>query len=91
MRSTGERINRQKEQLLREELPLAGVTDPAVLAAIAKVDRAAFVPPFLRSRAYLDRPLPFGADEQYLYLIRKKADGLELSRLYPVRFVPLVA
>ena len=36
----------------------AGVTDSAVLAAVAAVPRAAFVAPQTRGRAYADRPLP---------------------------------
>jgi len=35
----------------------AGVRDERVLAAVARVDRAAFVPPDLVSEAYLDRPV----------------------------------
>ena len=36
------------------------VTDPAVLAAMAKVPRHLFVPAYLQSRAYEDRPLEIG-------------------------------
>jgi protein-L-isoaspartate(D-aspartate) O-methyltransferase len=36
----------------------AGVTDPRVLQALREVPRAAFVPPDLAARAYVDEPLP---------------------------------
>lgn len=37
-----------------------GELDPAVLEAIGRVPRHEFVPPELRHRAYLNRPLPIG-------------------------------
>src|SRR6476661_1012107 len=39
------------------------VRDPRVLAAIAAVDRAAFVPPELRDEAWENRPLPIGSGQ----------------------------
>jgi protein-L-isoaspartate(D-aspartate) O-methyltransferase len=41
----------------------AGVRDPRVLAALAEVPRAAFVPAELRDQADLDRPIPIGAGQ----------------------------
>jgi protein-L-isoaspartate(D-aspartate) O-methyltransferase len=45
--------------LLRRE----GVNDPRLLAAVAGVDRAKFVPPELVDRAWDDCPLPIGHDQ----------------------------
>ncbi|MGC3998952.1 MAG: protein-L-isoaspartate(D-aspartate) O-methyltransferase [Anaeromyxobacter sp.] len=44
-------------------LRTAGIRDPAVLAAIARVPRAAFVPPEAVEEAERDRPLPIGAGQ----------------------------
>ena len=35
--------------------------------------------------------MPIGEEEQYLWLIEKTAQGLQKSRLHPVKFVPLLA
>ncbi len=40
-----------------------GVSDPAVLEALARVPREKFVPPPLRDRAYYDGPLPIGLNQ----------------------------
>jgi protein-L-isoaspartate(D-aspartate) O-methyltransferase len=47
-------------ELLHDQLRRRGVTDPAVLAAMASVPREAFVPEDLRHLAYRDGPLPIG-------------------------------
>lgn len=42
------------------EVARQGVTDPAVLEALRRVPREAFVPPERRDEAYVDAPLPIG-------------------------------
>ena len=46
--------------MVRDQLEARGLHDPRVLAAMAQVDRAAFVPLALQAHAYEDRPLPIG-------------------------------
>jgi protein-L-isoaspartate(D-aspartate) O-methyltransferase len=45
---------------LARRLSAAGISDPGVLAAVAALPRAAFVPERLRAAADDDRPLPIG-------------------------------
>ena len=51
-----------RASMVEEQLrsPLRGITDPAVLKAMATVPRHEFVPAAIRWRAYEDRPLPIG-------------------------------
>lgn len=65
--------------MLREQIQARGVKDERVLGAMARVDRAAFVPPEMRVHAYEDRPLPIG-------------DGQTISQPYMVaRMTALLA
>ena len=49
-----------REALVRTQVAAAGVTDPAVLAALRRVPRHLFVPERLVAQAYADHPLPIG-------------------------------
>lgn len=49
-----------REHLVRTEVAGAGVTDPAVLAALRRVPRHRFVPERFLAQAYADHPLPIG-------------------------------
>jgi protein-L-isoaspartate(D-aspartate) O-methyltransferase len=53
-------LQRRRQRMLEADLPRSGVHDPAVLAAMARVPREAFVPQPLQARAYDDGPLPIG-------------------------------
>jgi protein-L-isoaspartate(D-aspartate) O-methyltransferase len=55
-----ESFRRARETLVDRAVVAAGVTDPAVLAAMRRVPRHAFVPRALRGEAYADHPLPIG-------------------------------
>ena len=50
-------------EMVSQQLAARDITDPLVLAAMGMVPRAAFVPPAMRAYAYLDRPLPIGAEQ----------------------------
>ena len=50
----------ERRLMTETQIRARGVRDPAVLAAMAKVPRHAFVPAGLRGRAYADEPLPIG-------------------------------
>ena len=47
-------------QMVAQQIKARGITDPNVLAVMESVPRHDFVPQKLRSRAYIDRPLPIG-------------------------------
>ena len=49
-----------RRAMIDSQLRPQGVTDPAVLAAMAQVPREQFVPQALRPLAYIDRPLELG-------------------------------
>ena len=50
--------DRLRARMVRDQM--RDVTDPAVLAAMGRVPRHLFVPPYLEARAYEDRPLEIG-------------------------------
>ena len=58
-----------------------GITDPAVLAAMATVPREAFVPPAERRHAYDDRALPIaeGQTISQPYVVALMTEALELA------------
>jgi protein-L-isoaspartate(D-aspartate) O-methyltransferase len=51
---------RLRGRMVKEQVLERGVSDPAVLNALRKVERHLFVPEELRDFAYEDRPLPIG-------------------------------
>ena len=53
----------EARQNMVDEIRARGVTDPAVLAAVAAVPRHLFVPEGERLGAYEDRPLPIGSGQ----------------------------
>ncbi len=53
-------FQRQREQLIREELPMLGIHDEAVLDAMMSVPREDFVSKEMREFAYRNAPLPIG-------------------------------
>ena len=66
--------NLEKAEKLARELRDKGIRDKAVLAAIARIPREAFVGEELAEMAYLDRPLPIGEGRQSHTLHRGQAD-----------------
>lgn len=52
--------SKTREEMIAEDLEAREVHDRFVLAAVANVERAAFLPPALESEAYEDQPLPIG-------------------------------
>ena len=57
------RFDRQRLQMVEQQLRDRGIQDEAVLNAMSKVPRHKFVPPSQVSAAYQDRPLPIGYDQ----------------------------
>ncbi|MCU0585111.1 MAG: protein-L-isoaspartate(D-aspartate) O-methyltransferase [Desulfobacterales bacterium] len=49
-----------RERMVREQIQARGISDPSVLAVVAKVPRHLFVPESERRAAYHDGPLPIG-------------------------------
>jgi protein-L-isoaspartate(D-aspartate) O-methyltransferase len=53
-------FQRQRQQMVERQIEGRGITDEAVLEALATVPRHAFVPADYQSQAYNDHPLPIG-------------------------------
>lgn len=56
-------IERQRNQMVDEEIVAAGVEDPRVIAAMRETPRHEFVPLARRKHAYLDMALPIGSQQ----------------------------
>jgi protein-L-isoaspartate(D-aspartate) O-methyltransferase len=72
---------RGRRRALVEELQALGISDPKVLAAMARVPRHLFVPPELRPYAYDDRPLPIGHGQTISqpYIVALSTQALALT------------
>jgi protein-L-isoaspartate(D-aspartate) O-methyltransferase len=57
---TSNEFSTERRQMVEQQIQARGVNDPAVLAAMRRVPRHAFVPDEWVSRAYDDTPLPIG-------------------------------
>jgi protein-L-isoaspartate(D-aspartate) O-methyltransferase len=53
----------QRRQMVERQIRARGVTDPAVLKALLKVERHLFVPEPYRIESYEDGPLPIGEEQ----------------------------
>src|SRR5688572_8667620 len=70
----------RREQMTARQVAARGVRDPAVLAAMRRVPREAFLPPELEEFAYEDSPLPI-AEAQTIsqpYIVAYMAEALAL-------------
>lgn len=68
--------------MVESQLRPQGVTDPAVLGAMATVPREAFLPPETRPLAYVDRALPIGEGR---FLAAPAVLGALLDQMMPAR------
>jgi protein-L-isoaspartate(D-aspartate) O-methyltransferase len=73
-------FSERRERMVRDQIAIRGVRDPAVLAAMRQVPREEFVGPELRRRAYDDSPLPIEDDQTisqpYIVALMSEALGL---------------
>jgi protein-L-isoaspartate(D-aspartate) O-methyltransferase len=72
----------KRQQMVEQDIRDRGVKDPAVLAAMAKVPRHAFVDASYRNRAYEDHPLPIGEGQTISqpYVVALMTEALRLRR-----------
>jgi len=72
----------ERERMVAEQIQARGIEDEAVLAAMRKVPRHAFIPEPLRASAYQDRPLSIGRGQTISqpYIVAAMS---ELARLKP--------
>jgi protein-L-isoaspartate(D-aspartate) O-methyltransferase len=69
-----------RERMVERQIIDRGVQDPAVLAAMRRVPREAFVPRQLARRAYADQPLPIGEGQTISqpYVVATMTEALRL-------------
>jgi len=79
-RPAGPSFADERERLVAWQIVDRGIRDPAVLAAMRKVPREAFVPPGRADQAYEDRPLPIGAGQTISqpYIVAVMTEALRL-------------
>lgn len=73
---------RLRRRMVREQLEARGISNPAVLAAMAAVPRHLFVQEALRAQAYEDTPLPIGHGQTISqpYIVALMSELLEAER-----------
>lgn len=73
---------RLRHRMVREQLQARGISNPAVLAAMASVPRHLFVQEALRAQAYEDAPLPIGYGQTISqpYIVALMSELLEVER-----------
>jgi protein-L-isoaspartate(D-aspartate) O-methyltransferase len=71
-----------RERMVDRQIIGRGVQDPAVLGAMRRVRREAFVPRHLARRAHADEPLPIGEGQTISqpYIVATMAESLRLRR-----------
>ncbi|MFP4525619.1 MAG: protein-L-isoaspartate(D-aspartate) O-methyltransferase [Bacteroidales bacterium] len=76
-----QKYDREKQQMVKQQIVDRGIKDPKVIAAMKDVDRHVYVPKNYRDMAYSDRPLPIG-DGQTIsqpYIVALMTELLELE------------
>jgi len=73
---------RLRERMVETQLEKRGIKNPAVLAAMQKVERHLFVPESYTSQAYNDHPLPIGEGQTISqpYIVALMTEVLKLKR-----------
>ena len=76
------KYERQREEMVRQQIEVRGITDPLVLAALRKVPRHLFVSEALRDQAYGDFPLPIGEQQTISqpFIVAEMTQALELGK-----------
>jgi protein-L-isoaspartate(D-aspartate) O-methyltransferase len=72
----------QRKRMVDQQIRSRGVKDAAVLAAMERVERHAFVPEQYRSESYADHPLPIGYDQTISqpYIVAYMTEALALKK-----------
>lgn len=74
-------LESRRRRMVEEQLVRRGISDPAVLAAMAAVPREAFVPADFRNEAYADGPLPIGGGQTISqpFIVALMLEALQLT------------
>jgi len=81
MKKESIKYERQREEMVQQQIAARGITDAKVLAAFRKVPRHLFVSEALRDQAYGDYPLPIGEQQTISqpYIVAEMTQALELN------------
>jgi len=76
------KYERQRDEMVRQQIESRGITDPDVLAALRKVPRHLFVSEALRDQAYGDFPLPIGEQQTISqpFIVAEMTQALEVGK-----------
>jgi protein-L-isoaspartate(D-aspartate) O-methyltransferase len=76
------KYERQREEMVRNQIEARGIKAPAVLAAFRRVPRHLFVSEALRDQAYGDYPLPIGEQQTISqpYIVAEMTQALDLGK-----------
>jgi protein-L-isoaspartate(D-aspartate) O-methyltransferase len=76
------KYERQRDEMVRQQIEPRGIADPNVLAALRKVPRHLFVSEALRDQAYGDFPLPIGEQQTISqpFIVAEMTQALELGK-----------
>ena len=82
MKKESIKYERQREEMVKQQIAARGITDANVLAAFRKVPRHLFVSEALRDQAYGDYPLPIGEQQTISqpYIVAEMTQALELNK-----------
>jgi protein-L-isoaspartate(D-aspartate) O-methyltransferase len=75
------KYQRQRQEMVKNQIEARGITDEKVLAALRKVPRHLFVSEALRDQAYGDFPLPIGEQQTISqpYIVAEMTQALQVS------------
>jgi protein-L-isoaspartate(D-aspartate) O-methyltransferase len=76
------KYDRQREDMVKNQIESRGVSDPNVLSAMRKVPRHLFVSEALTDQAYGDFPLPIGEQQTISqpYIVAEMTQALQLNK-----------
>lgn len=81
MKKESIKYERQREEMVQQQIAARGITDAKVLATFRRVPRHLFVSEALRDQAYGDYPLPIGEQQTISqpYIVAEMTQALELN------------
>jgi protein-L-isoaspartate(D-aspartate) O-methyltransferase len=76
------KYERQRHEMVRQQIESRGIINPSVLAALRNVPRHLFVSEALRDQAYGDFPLPIGEQQTISqpFIVAEMTQALELGK-----------
>ncbi|MBU4184663.1 MAG: protein-L-isoaspartate(D-aspartate) O-methyltransferase [Proteobacteria bacterium] len=76
------KYERKREEMVKKQIEVRGITDPYVLGAMRKVPRHLFVSEALMDQAYGDFPLPIGEQQTISqpYIVAEMTQALQLNK-----------